>query len=1396
MTLFASLIAVSACDKKEAEYCTVSFDTDGGLPVASIAVKKNAEIGTLPQTSKDGHEFSGWTDAKGGGVNVDEHYIVTKDVTLYAVYDGGKVYCNVSYSTSGTAVSGGRVVKGEAIGTLPFTDKRGYAFTGWFFDQALTKPVYTEDIIEEDITLYAGFEKQDVDSVLPEYTELSISSDDINYTFKFESDEAIDERNLNEFISVTALYGEMPKIAVISGGGKYSLSAIGGYKNGGVYKIAIVDDRVSFVDLEAAHDGDYTGDDAIKTVYLSVNAADEENVSEKSGIIEVSRSVIDFSSTENQFTLSASVAENLPIQVGSIVHITDEAGKDESYVKIENVQPIDSGYLYTYADCDDIDDVYEDFELNVGDIAVANEKTLPKNQAATDAALASIVSELYGSAGTEAITAMLANALNSSPTVQAVASASENPYRDNVSDVSGKVFTIKGLLDDLTIKATLGTAKNTNFNGIGISPVDDTPWTMLSIEFNYETDIKNKAKLEATIVITQYLFIGLAASANKSSGDFKAEITPYSQTDISFKVLVCSASENDDDKDGDKKEEKKDISVEIENLANGEGDSSNIIQDVQEMLENKGDAIALCKVPLFSASYTVGGVISINMDLNFVIKVSFAAGVKIDATLLEATTIGVTGNYKTKTIDCYRRSAMGSDRYIFDFYAYGYLGVKAGIEGELTVSFLGLKQVLRAGVGIEVGAYADLYGYLHYHAEERRVFKDVDTNGRHFQTLEGGVYFESGIYLELKAFVGVGKKEYGISKEFKFKLLEAGDKYLYVEACDNDDLVIVFNENDNNSVSVEDLIPAEGKFMDITTGEVETRVIPSKNIKLISNTNLFRVDGENNALVANTEKIQNRLLYGIPSGTISLYYKGPNVLFSSDYLNENIPALKGFKELCKVTVVYLPKDTELDDVTGFGKEITVTYKVKTDSGEAVVKTEKIVAGQYYRGGIPLEVVEYCRKNGLLSEVDGSAVTFDGYTSGKHVLTEDTTYVFKTVEAQRFIAVKYRSEDSFTSGENVWTVDIMAVNYNELPTLLQSQKYTPANVYYEYFVVTPGGDRKVMGNEYLSKYDLYMRGTHGYKTGEVLATVSGTLDQIDLVFDEMKLGEGELKEYSEFFTYTLEAQYLTGMLTVYFYDNFGDRGQENLKYGEKYRVPQYWINNINNNPAQKLDGWDTDGDGVVDIQPDAEFEVISDMELRPVMKSNAYTITIIDSEGKKTSYTVYAGTKIPDDIAAIINSDPGALPSPGEGSFYSENTWRIVTTDFVAGDDGSAYFGNVSFKYYGDITTMPACDMEFTFVKGELYHYVTFVDESGGYFTYTDENGKEVKSKTVQIAVKDGESIGVSKDYNTKQMHYHAPDGVNNYVPSYKDKDSGEFVEFLSLEVTKPTTIIHTIFVIS
>lgn len=175
----------------------------------------------------------------------------------------------ITYSTTGTAVNSTKIKKGDTIGTLPFTDKQGYSFSGWFFDKELTEPVFTEDVITQNLTLYAGFENQDINSVLPEFTEISISTDNIYYEIQITTNESIDERNLNSFVSVTALYGEVPKISVLFHSNNiYSLSPIGGYQNGGVYKIALTDDRIWFKGLNVENGEESVVDKEINSIFV------------------------------------------------------------------------------------------------------------------------------------------------------------------------------------------------------------------------------------------------------------------------------------------------------------------------------------------------------------------------------------------------------------------------------------------------------------------------------------------------------------------------------------------------------------------------------------------------------------------------------------------------------------------------------------------------------------------------------------------------------------------------------------------------------------------------------------------------------------------------------------------------------------------------------------------------------------------------------------------------------------------------------------------------------------------------------------------------------------------------------------------------------------------------
>lgn len=131
---FTTLATAVGCKNND---CVVTFDVDCGVSVAALTVKKGSAIGKLSVTSKDGYEFVGWSDKKGGSANVDENYVVNGNVTLFAVFVAVQDYnCSVSFSTSGTAVKNTTVKRGSEIGSLPFTDKLGYTFFGWYYEAA------------------------------------------------------------------------------------------------------------------------------------------------------------------------------------------------------------------------------------------------------------------------------------------------------------------------------------------------------------------------------------------------------------------------------------------------------------------------------------------------------------------------------------------------------------------------------------------------------------------------------------------------------------------------------------------------------------------------------------------------------------------------------------------------------------------------------------------------------------------------------------------------------------------------------------------------------------------------------------------------------------------------------------------------------------------------------------------------------------------------------------------------------------------------------------------------------------------------------------------------------------------------------------------------------------
>lgn len=97
---------------------------------------KNVESGTtvidLPQRSKDGYSFKGWSTSPNGAVTRGPFYF---DTTLYAVYAEGEQ--DVVFTDLNLTV---KRKTGQQLGTLPTFSKEGFRFLGWEHNGVVVGP--------------------------------------------------------------------------------------------------------------------------------------------------------------------------------------------------------------------------------------------------------------------------------------------------------------------------------------------------------------------------------------------------------------------------------------------------------------------------------------------------------------------------------------------------------------------------------------------------------------------------------------------------------------------------------------------------------------------------------------------------------------------------------------------------------------------------------------------------------------------------------------------------------------------------------------------------------------------------------------------------------------------------------------------------------------------------------------------------------------------------------------------------------------------------------------------------------------------------------------------------------------------------------------------------------
>lgn len=1266
---------------------------------------------------------------------------VTKDITaggakktFTARVTAGKTAdsVTVTYDTlGGNEIDSLTLAAGETIGRLPEAIKKNAVNNGWYLDKECVTPFYEDEPVNSDITLYAGYDEDKIKPETPEYNEITISDAPEDFSFSLISSQIITDDNLQDVISIENQFGEMPLLKVENtGSGVYTVKPVINWTEGGAYVLSLIDNGVRFDGINS----DIMPDEKIRTITLFIYREETNNVKLKDGIVTIPSGRITEDADSEHIRIKKEEFETLGIENGTVIFSDNAQDSEKSrYMNVISYELVGDEYEIL-VESSDVDDIYDELDIYFSEKYVDNEVL------AESVDTEELVAKLYDGEGTQQLTYMLAAALYDSKTVNELGNGNapfelmSNTYMDGVNWNDKQIkLNVKELLEGLTISAKVGTAKNTNFKCINGFP-NEQDWTALNITFSYEATLKNKVKLDAEVTISEYFIIGVGGSVN-SKRDFNAKFLPLSQTDVTFKILVSSADEEDDGNGNDKQEEnKRDVSVEIEAILNGEDkDSSNIIKDVQEMLDSKGGAIRLCEVNLFSASFMPIFPLSVKMELNFVVNVSFAAGISMEASVLQAKGIGIRGNIKDpSSINVYRFIMAGDDRYIFDMYAYGYLGVEAGIEGKVSVSLLGLNDLGSVGAALEIGAYADLYGYLHYHSQDMRMNKYYASPKENYSDLQGGIYFEMGIYIKISVFAEskLFKKKAELAKQFKFPLFGVGDKYIYADKPTlegNTDIIL--RETDTNVYEIDGLIPAQGTYLDITTGDVVTRQMSSSEFKAACYSKYFKVSKSDEGKITLTVSpdAPSRYTSGLLSCILRLYYTGgQNLLFTSDTEKLYYDADKGTyvsrKYIGDVNVYYYRNgvDFPLEDKD---KTATLKFAVSADGRTETVDTVTVQKGGYV-SGFSLAVANYCNSNGYIYDKS----LFDTEIQPYYWLSEDTVITLNTHTAQKLYSVEY-----FDTENDRWVSELWAVDYLDDIKMFDRYKQSVNSVthFASFGIDRADGMRYQMYMKDALTYryydSSYSGSVYGLDTTKPLAVNYGSEEELQAFRAEYE------KLYPTAYSIMLKANYLVRRCIVDIYDESGYAGARYVAYGTEFRVPDTFIDNINSSSKEnELIGWDIDGDGKADIAPDEKITVMGDMRLKPVMKRKLYTVTVRLADYTERKFDVIYGKPLPQELDRLINSIPENPKPDSEDSFY-EPSYVLIKSDVTVG----GYTAGKTVRYNGDISIMPESNVYFEIVPAKLYHYITLIANDGGGFRYTDENGAEIETDRIRTVVQDG-----------------------------------------------------------
>lgn len=838
----------------------------------------------------------------------------------------------------GTPVAPITVKKGETISRLPESFGAGKAFMGWFTDTALTNELFTNTPINEDMTVYASFVESADDFQSGVRTTYYVEDCAEYQPITLICDEEITADNVWEYITLFAYTGDTPENFVVTSNEKdeYTLVPETAYTAGCMYRMT-AGEGVTFKGL----------DDTVNEYTFKIYKEQTNIIEVRDNIKYLDKAKLFATDKIDEYMVQADYFEENSLAVGDVLCIdngTKNFTENCLFVKITDTIKDRNIYYNQTADCE-AEDVYDNVDVYF--VEPAKNKFL-EEQIDTEA----IAEEVKNSEGVQQLNLVLAALLAEDETVNEIMegeplvtdtvtatayAASDDDRLKDFSDYSRpKEDTLKSIAASLAIglsvSVKVGEAENDNF-----TTINPDYWSVITFELNYKTTIKKKLKVDATFTVSEYLNVSFQGY---NSFEFKWFELPelefnyaaniYTQTDIELKVLVCSVGANS----------YRNITSEVAKMLGSDekNDTAGLVKDVKDMLNKKGGEIEICRIPFFTAFKPLS-LFQLNFELSLVVKMSFAGGIGSKFSILDATQVGTHGNSKDKEFSMYKNKLVEGDRYSFDLTVFGYVGVKMGVSGQLTVSFTGLRRLGEVGVEVQVGAYLDIYGLAKYH-----VVKPDHRYSTVYRTLTGGFYLEAGIYLEVnlvaESKVFKLRLEAPLIPEIKWPLFSMGDKNLVI--CLNDVTTpILFSSNGTywGEVNIDNLPAVSAQTLDITTGVINYNAsVPWSKLSMNVSGEGFRMLYDRRGKFIRYEQPYSMSGFyknSTAEGVGQIHYKGTSLQFTKT-ADPEMSLTKSVK-----VIWYDESRVKEEDV---GKIFTVNFYREVDGVKTLVETRKVPAG--------------------------------------------------------------------------------------------------------------------------------------------------------------------------------------------------------------------------------------------------------------------------------------------------------------------------------------------------------------------------------------------------------------------------------------------------------------------